>query len=96
MRRFPPDGANRGHYRNPPKDALSDQIRVEINLEKRKALSSEAPKNPCRGSPYLPLWLNDVVSVHQRRLGPCDPSSRGEQLLARNIATQLGGNPATR
>ena len=28
-KRFPPDGANRGHYRNPFMDALTDQIRVE-------------------------------------------------------------------
>ena len=43
-RRFPPDGANRGHYRNPRIDALTDQIRVEMNQEKRKALCSEAQK----------------------------------------------------
>jgi peptide/nickel transport system substrate-binding protein len=30
-KRFPPDGANRGHYRNARTDALTDQIRVEMN-----------------------------------------------------------------
>ena len=43
-KRFPPDGANRGHYRNPRMDALTDQIRVEMNQEKRKALCSEVQK----------------------------------------------------
>src|SRR5580704_4664106 len=32
-KRFPPDGANRGHYRNPRIDALVDQIRTEADRE---------------------------------------------------------------
>ena len=43
-KRFPPDGANRGHYRNARVDALTDQIRVEMNQERRKALCSEVRK----------------------------------------------------
>ena len=77
-KRFPPDGANRGHYRNPHIDALTDQIRVEMNQEKRKALCSEVQKILADDLPYLPLWFNDVVSVHRRALGPFDPSSRGD------------------
>jgi peptide/nickel transport system substrate-binding protein len=30
-KRFPPDGANRGHYNNPRIDALTDQIHAESN-----------------------------------------------------------------
>ncbi len=73
-KRFPPNGANRGHYRNPRVDALSDQIRVEMNQEKRKALCSEVQKILAEDLPYLPLWLNDVVSVHRRSLGALDLS----------------------
>jgi peptide/nickel transport system substrate-binding protein len=69
-KRFPPDGANRGHYRNPRIDALTDQIRVEMNQEKRKALCSEVQKILAEDLPYVPLWFNDVVSVHRRSLGP--------------------------
>ena len=43
-KRFPPDGANRGHYRNARIDALTDQIRVEMDREKRKALCSDPIK----------------------------------------------------
>jgi peptide/nickel transport system substrate-binding protein len=68
-KRFPPDGANRGHYRNPRIDALTDQIRVEMNQEKRKALCSEAQKILADDLPYLPLWFSDVTSVHRRSLG---------------------------
>ena len=47
-----PNGANRGHYRNARIDALTDQIRVEMNQEKRKALCSEAQKILAEDLPY--------------------------------------------
>ena len=77
-RRFPPDGANRGHYRNPRVDALTDQIRVEMNQEKRKGLCSEVQKILAEDLPYLPFWFNDVVSVHRRSLGKLSLSSTGD------------------
>jgi ABC-type transport system substrate-binding protein len=77
-RRFPPDGANRGHYRNPRVDALTDQIRVEMNQEKRKALCSDVQKILAEDLPYLPLWFSDVVSVHRRSLGELKLSSTGD------------------
>jgi peptide/nickel transport system substrate-binding protein len=87
-KRFPPDGANRGHYRNPRIDALTDQIRVEMNQEKRKALCSEVQKILADDLPYLPLWFNDVVSVHRRSLGTLDLSSTGDY----NFLTTLRPN----
>jgi peptide/nickel transport system substrate-binding protein len=76
-KRFPPEGANRGHYRNPRIDALTDQIRVEMNQEKRKVLCSEVQKILADDLPYLPMWFNDVVSVHRRSLGALDLPSTG-------------------
>ncbi len=77
-KRFPPDGANRGHYRNPRVDALVDQIRIETDREKRKALCSEAHKILAVDLPYLPLWFVDVVSVHRRTLGDLELSPTGD------------------
>ena len=77
-KRFPPDGANRGHYRNSRIDALTDQIRVEMNHEKRKLLCSEVQRILAEDLPYLPLWFNDVVSVHRRALGALDLSPSGD------------------
>ncbi len=68
-KRFPPDGANRGHYRNPRIDALTDQIRTEMDQEKRKLLCSEVQKILAEDLPCLPLWFTDVVSVHRKSLG---------------------------
>ncbi len=76
-KRFPPDGANRGHYRNSRVDALTDQIRVEMSQEKRKTLCSEVQKILADDLPYLPLWFNDVVSVHRRALGTLGLPSTG-------------------
>jgi peptide/nickel transport system substrate-binding protein len=77
-KRFPPDGANRGHYRNPRIDALVDQIRTETDREKRKALCSEVQKILADDLPYLPLWFTDVVSVHRRSLGELQLSPTGD------------------
>lgn len=54
-KRFPPDGANRGHYRDPRIDALVDQIRTEMDREKKKVLCSEVQKLLADDLPYLPL-----------------------------------------
>jgi peptide/nickel transport system substrate-binding protein len=77
-KRFPPDGANRGHYRNARMDTLTDQIRVEMDREKRKALCSEAQKILATDLPYLPLWFVDAVSVHQKALGDLRLSPSGD------------------
>ena len=77
-KRFPPDGANRGHYRNPRLDALTDQIRVEMDRDKRKLLCSEVQKILADDLPYLPLWFTDVVSVHRRELGDIPLSPTGD------------------
>jgi peptide/nickel transport system substrate-binding protein len=90
-KRFPPDGANRGHYRNPRIDALTDQIRVEMDREKRKALCSEAQKIIADDLPYLPMWFTDVVSVHRRELGDLQLSPTGDYdfLATLNSSTRL-------
>lgn len=77
-KRFPPDGANRGHYSNPRVDALVDQIRTEMDREKRKALCSEVQKILAVDLPYLPMWFTDVVSVHRRHLGELQLSPTGD------------------
>ena len=77
-KRFPPDGANRGHYRNPRIDALTDQIRTEMDQEKRKLLCGEAQKILADDLPYLPLWFTDAISVHRRSLGDIPLSPTGD------------------
>jgi peptide/nickel transport system substrate-binding protein len=67
-RKMPPDGANRGHYRNPRLDSLLDAARVESNRDKRRAIYSEVQKIVADDLPYLNLWFLNNVSVHRRRV----------------------------
>ncbi len=61
---------------------------MEMNQEKRKALCSKVQKILAEDLPYLPLWFNDVVSVHRRSLGALDLSSTGNY----NFLTTLHPN----
>jgi peptide/nickel transport system substrate-binding protein len=67
-RKIPPEGANRGRYRNPQLDALLDQARVEMDREKRIAILADAQKIISADLPYLTLWYLDNVCVHRQRV----------------------------
>jgi ABC-type transport system substrate-binding protein len=67
--KIPPAGANRGRYRNAQLDALLDKARVEPDREKRRALYSQAQQIIATDLPYLPLWFQDNISVHRKRVG---------------------------
>jgi peptide/nickel transport system substrate-binding protein len=67
-KKVPPEGANRGHYRNAQLDALLDRARVEMHREKRKAILSEVQKIVAEDEPYINLWYPDNVCVHRARL----------------------------
>jgi peptide/nickel transport system substrate-binding protein len=67
-RKIPPDGANRGRYRNPALDALLDSARVEMNQEKRRAILWHIQKIVAEDEPYINLWYPDNVCVHRTRL----------------------------
>ena len=77
-KRIPPDGPNRGRYRSARMDALTDQIRVEMDREKRKQLCHQAQQLAAEDLPYVPLWYPDVVSVHAKRLGDLPLSPTGD------------------
>ncbi|HEU0367620.1 MAG TPA: ABC transporter substrate-binding protein [Candidatus Acidoferrum sp.] len=95
-RRFPPDGANRGHYRNPRIDALTDQIHVESNHEKRKQLCSEVQKIVADDLPYIPMWFTDVVSVHRRELGDLPVSPTGDYDFLISLRPQVATTSTVR
>jgi peptide/nickel transport system substrate-binding protein len=67
-KKIPPNGSNRGHYRNPQLDALIDQARMEMDREKRKALLWEIQRIVAEDEPYINLWYPDNVCVHRERL----------------------------
>ncbi len=68
-KRIPPNGANRGHYRNARLDALLEQARIEPSMDRRRQLYGEVQQIVAEDLPYLSLWYSDNISVHRRRIG---------------------------
>ena len=66
--RFPPNGANRGHYSNPKVDALIDQARREVDPKVRKPIYAELQSILAEDLPYIDLWYLDNVLVHNKRV----------------------------
>lgn len=66
--RFPPNGANRGHYRNPQMDALLEEQSRETDEQKRKALLWQIQQIAAQDEPYINLWYNNEVCVYRDRL----------------------------
>lgn len=77
-KRFPPDGANRGHYKNARVDELIQGIKAEMDREKRRKLCSEVQKIVAEELPYVPLWYVDVVSMHRREMGEVELTATGD------------------
>ena len=66
--RFPPNGANRGHYSNAKVDALIDRARREVDQNSRKATYAELQRIVADELPYINLWYLDNVLVHNKRV----------------------------
>jgi peptide/nickel transport system substrate-binding protein len=66
--RFPPNGANRGHYSNPQVDALIDEGRRDVDPAARKRAYDELQLLLAEQLPYIDLWYLDNVLVHNKRV----------------------------
>jgi len=75
--RFPPNGANRGHYSNPKVDALIDQARREVDRNTRKSTYAELQRILAEQLPYIDLWYLDNVLVHNKRVRNLQLNSAG-------------------
>jgi peptide/nickel transport system substrate-binding protein len=75
--RFPPNGANRGHYSNPKVDALIDQARREVDRDSRKKAYAELQLILADELPYIDLWYLDNVLVHNKRVKNLQLNSAG-------------------
>ncbi len=76
--KFPPAGANRGHYRNPQLDALLEQARVTSDEAKRKEVLQQIQEIVAQDEPYINLWYYDNVCVHRRRIANIQLSPGGD------------------
>jgi peptide/nickel transport system substrate-binding protein len=76
--RFPPKGANRGHYSNPRVDALLDDAAQNSDAGQRRTDYVEAQQILARDLPVIDLWYLDTIVVHSKRLMNVVPSPSGE------------------
>ena len=67
-KKMPPNGADRGHYRNPELDALLAEERAEADVAKRKVIFSKIQKIVAEDEPYINLWFPDNVCAHRTRV----------------------------
>jgi peptide/nickel transport system substrate-binding protein len=75
--RFPPRGANHGHYSNPQLDALLDNAAETSDMNRRRADYVEAQQILARDLPAINLWYQNTVVVHNRRLAHIAPTPSG-------------------
>jgi peptide/nickel transport system substrate-binding protein len=64
----PPDGANRGRYRNGSIDRRIEASRTELDPARRRALYGEIERELGRDLPYVFLWHEDDIAVMSSRL----------------------------
>lgn len=64
----PPNGANRGRYRNADVDRWIEAARSESDLETRRADYARIQKTVSEELPYVSLWYLNNVAVYNRRI----------------------------
>jgi peptide/nickel transport system substrate-binding protein len=84
-KKMPPDGANRGHYRNARLDALLGEQAVEMDRGKRKALLSQIQKIVAEDEPYIDLWYADNLCAHTDRIAGIELLPGGDYEFLQNV-----------
>jgi peptide/nickel transport system substrate-binding protein len=74
----PPEGFNRGRYRSRVMDRLTARARTTSDPAARRALYARVQRRAARDLPVAPLWWEDRVVVHTRRLQGFEPSPSGD------------------
>ena len=95
-RKIPPEGANRGRYRNPELDTLLDRARVEHDRQKRKQLYAQVQRIVAEDLPYLSLWYPDNVCLHSRRVSNVQLTPAGDYDFVRGIVLQKESKQAAK
>ena len=65
---FPPNGGNRGRYKNSRLDGLLEQGETIIDKAQRKRLYDQVQEIVAEDLPYVFLWHEDLVAVYSKRV----------------------------
>jgi peptide/nickel transport system substrate-binding protein len=74
----PPAGFNRGRYRSGVMDRLTTLGRRTMDPTKRRAIYARVQRRAARDLPVIPLWWEDRVAIHTRRLHGFEPTPNGD------------------
>ncbi len=74
----PPEGWNRGRYASRVMDRLTARARTTIDPAARRTLYARVQRRAAHDLPVMPLWWEDRVVVHTRRLQGFEPSPSGD------------------
>lgn len=88
-RSIPPNGANRGFFKNPLLDKLIEEARRTFDLNKRKKLYSRIQKIVAEEVPFIPLWYPDSIAVYREELEGVEVYPCGDLLFMRKLKKKL-------
>ena len=74
----PPTGNNRGRYRDPRMDRLTNRAATTMSREARRRLYIRIQRQEARDLPYVPLWWPERVVVATDRLKDFRPAPSGD------------------
>jgi peptide/nickel transport system substrate-binding protein len=74
----PPAGYNRGGYTSRVMDRLTLSGRRTLTPARRRAIYARIQRRAARELPVVPLWWEDRVVVHSRRLRDFEPAADGD------------------
>jgi peptide/nickel transport system substrate-binding protein len=84
-REVPPEGFNRGYYRNPHVDQMLDLATTALDEGTRKRYYSAAQKLIAADAPYIPIWSKTNVIVAQKGLEGLHLSPAGDFTALRDV-----------
>ncbi len=89
-RSVPPNGANRGRYRNPDVDRWIDESRREPDAQRRKALYARIQRAVAEDCVYTSLWWLDNVVVLRKGFRGFEPLPGGEYTSLARVVPEGG------
>ena len=87
-RSIPPDGDNRGHYRNPELDHLLEQGRTIGDIARRKMIYGRVQEILAEDLPCIPLWWSENVVVQNAAVHGFVPYPDGDLISLKKVSLQ--------
>lgn len=84
-RSVPPNGDNRGRYRNPETDRLLEKGRRSLSLEERKDIYSKVQKILAHDLPYIPFWWTKNLVLTRQGIQGFIPYPDGDLISLKSV-----------